>query len=151
MLCRRSFYFYVRTYISHPPSPPSLRSWFVLFRERRRFALLDIFTSSHLHIFTSCHLHIFTSSRVHKMYAPFLMILRIIVYFYKNFSCYQIFILIPLTIFRYALGPSLFFLLCGRKCKFGIGAMTMTRVTGRKSKKLLRGAKARQHASCEAL
>ena len=37
------------------------------------------------------------------------------------------------------------------KCKFGIGAMTMARVTGRKSKKLLRGAKARQHASCEAL
>ena len=111
----------------------------------------EVCSARHLHIVTSCHLHIFTSSRVHKMYAPFLMILRIIVYFYKNFSCYQIFILIPLTIFRYALGPSLFFLLCGRKCKFGIGAMTMTRVTGRKSKKLLRGAKARQHASCEAL
>ena len=39
----------------------------------------------------------------HNMFAPCLLILSIIVYFYANNSCYKIFIIPPLTMLLYAL------------------------------------------------
>ena len=47
----------------------------------------------------------------HNMSAPCLFMLGIIVYFYINVSCYKIFILTPLTVLLYALGPSVVYFL----------------------------------------